>query len=180
MENKKEKTPFFKLNAFDSAVFTIKGETRKMSLMELLELKEMIDSHMRICAHIYPYLKYYDNFYDKLPEILKDSFMQDEKKYGVGENFATFINSESNHEASDIIEKAYAKINPDHTLMFDAETSFSYVYTKDKKEAEDFLKFTYENFIKPTLTPWLQGWEKFSEGFLSSSNEKKMLFSNIR
>lgn len=44
------------------------------------------------------------------------------------------------------------KYGKNHTLLFDSEYSFCYVYTKDKEEAKRFLLFTYNDIVKPFLT----------------------------
>ncbi len=176
-------TPFIQLDAFKNGVVTLGDNTREFNFLQLLELSDMIKEHLKACGNMIHYLSYYNEFLEKISERLDNQetlFEQEENdEYKVGENFAMFTHSGTeigmadNHEAGRLIKKAYEKKFKDHTLIFDCESSYCHVYTKDRAEAKRFLEFTYREFVRPVLEPWYVGYEEFSNLFREASDKDK-------
>jgi hypothetical protein len=187
--NKKQDTPFFQLNGFEKAVVTLGDNTRELSLLELMRLGEMIKSHLIGCSHMMQPLSYYEDYENKIDQILEDEYNnfltidqeeENEFVFNVVENFAMYIEGcQSNHDAKQIVKKDYEKEFPNHTLEFDAEHSYCYVYTKDMEEAKRFSLFVYRKYIKPVLDKWSPGFKEFMEEFKNLSPEDQMLFAHI-
>lgn len=186
----KDKEPFIQLEAFKNAVFTLGDNSREFNLLELIELSDLIRSHLKITAEIFHYLKYYQNFLTKIDGILdniESEWNEDDiKEYQIGEDFAWYLGAtkklknHDNHTAGEIIKKDYETKFPKHSLLFDSEYSYCYVYTKDRKEAERFLKFTYNKFIYPALKPWYTGFEEFQKTLDNATQKQKQKFNLLK
>lgn len=191
-----EKTPFLQLDSFKGAEFNIEGKTKSYSIMEMLKLKDFIDSHLKMCAYHWRDLNYYKDYDEaKVEQYLSEQeegqtqaqeyLNQDEEiEYSLGDNFAKFLETSNgrfvdNNEAAKIIKKEYTEKFGENTLVFDPEMSHCYVYTKDREEAKRFLLFVYNKHIKPYLEPWYKGWDDFVKDFKNASELDKQKFDNL-
>lgn len=57
-----------------------------------------------------------------------------------------------NNVAAIKIRKMYEKkFGKKHTLRFDSESEYCYVYTKNREEAEQFVWWSFKDIIEPVL-----------------------------
>lgn len=190
------KKPFVQFNGFNGATFNIDGKTKPYSVMELFKMKNVLDSHLKNCSHMWAHLEYYKDYGEaRIEQRLKeqedgiktaqDYLEQDEEfEYSIGDNYADYIKTSTgvmsdNHKAAKIIKKEYTKQFGKNTLVFDSEMSYCYVYTKDKKEAKQFMLFVYEKYIKPYLEPWCDGFDNFTLDIKNSSDVDLQLFKHL-
>lgn len=142
--------------------FGIKDNTYLMKPEKIADFLNFVEYYEKWYSHWIIYMAYYDDKYPKgIDKILDDNeegWGGDEKdrSYSIGANYATFTSDDfkvvDNHEAADKIKEIYEKeFGVDHTLEFDPEQGNCYIYTKDRKEAKQFLEFMYTKIIKPTL-----------------------------
>lgn len=85
-----------------------------------------------------------------------DKFDYDEHEYRLGGQYSPFIEDgnvsvDDENDAAQYLSEKYKKIRPDHTLEFDPESSHCHIYTKSREEAEHFLKWVFDEYIKPKL-----------------------------
>lgn len=180
------KVPFLQLNAFNDAIFTINGQTKVMTLIELTSAMDFIKEHLKNCSQILPALRYYDNFEDNIEKILNDSFIDgdpdddtDIGSYSIGDEYATYMKLSDNHEAADVLKYSYKEMYGENTLDFDPERSNCYVYTYDRNEAKQFLLFVYNKYIKSELVGWYDGYEKFCGELSTSEHKNRFLYDMI-
>lgn len=190
-----ERKSFIQLTSFQGAKFNIDGKTKSYSIMKLLKLKDFLDTHLKYCAYIYRDLDYYQDYETKVDQYLteqeegmkqaQEHLKQGEEfEYSVSENFTKFLQTSNgimldNHQASKILKKEYTEKFGDNTLLFDAEMSYCYVYTKDREEAKQFLLFVYEKYIKSFLELWYDGFNEFATEFKNSTPEETQMFNNL-
>lgn len=194
MNKEEHKKPFMQLDGFKDALFNLGDNTRKMTFLELMDMHEIIRGHLVTCCRLFHDLKYYHNFEDRISRMLdeqeeqyKDHFADDGQPlfYSVGGNFGGFMEISTisgysnNNEAARVLEEKYKQLNPDNTLEFDAEMSYCYVYTRDRKEAEEFLVYSYREIIRPFLAPWLENWETVAKLIENSPEHKARINSMI-
>lgn len=173
----KNKPNLLQLHSFNKAVFNTGGAPRELTLLELMKLSQMINSHLKACSEMIHYLQYYKDFESNLEEVLKDSFREDDNEYSIGASFPMFMDDvKNNDQAAEIIKKEFKEEHGENTLIFDPEHSHCYVYTKNKEEARKFLLFTYNKYIKPTLEPWYEGFDEFMKEFLAAPKEERNQF----
>lgn len=192
MKNPKEnsKPNFLQVDGLNPAVFNINGQTREFNIFELVEFYEFLKDHLITCSHLINTLNFYSNFEETLDERL-DEMEKDFKErnnsreYCVGNNFAKFINTthkipkskvkmSDNHKACKIVKRDYEEqFGKKHTLTFDAEMSYCYIYTKNREEAKQFELFAYNKYIKPVLESWYTGWDQFVKLWKSAPQNLK-------
>ena len=175
-----KKIPFLQLDAFTNAVFTINGQVNEIDIFKLIELHDLIKKYLKVLNHVDDYLKYYENFLEKIEGVLDEEellFDDDQDSYKVGANFAEFLGTSNedgtmhdNHEAANIVEEACEEEFPGNELIFDAERSYCYVYAKSRADAKHFLEFSYKKYIEPTLKDWYKDWSEFKK--LQESSDK--------
>jgi len=174
------KEPFISMNAFENTIFNINGETREFNLIELLEMSDMIKEHLNICSYIAHYLNCYKDYENKIDSEIDDMELEinsgDITEFSVGGEFNFFMGLSDNNAAAKKIKKDYTEEYGENTLIFDAEHSYCYVYTKNKAEAKQFQLFTYNNYIKPFLNNWNNGFEQFNELINDSKYKYKFQF----
>lgn len=147
----------------ESITFKI-GDAEKN--LDLGTVSEVIQ-HLKFLIDYMEHYKHYVRMYKDYSEAIIDEELDKEEsefddtmnEYRVGCDFNTYCNilddkilqSITNDNASKLFKAQYEKVYGKSTLIFDPERSFCYVYTKDKKEAKQFLLFTYNKVIKPAL-----------------------------
>ena len=187
MENNKEnKTPFLQLHSFNDAVFNINGQEKTMNVFELMKMTDMLKGHLKNLSRISWDLYFYDNYDDKrINEILDEdekNWIGDEKEiYRIGGNYAEFMSMTSdrfydNHKATKVLKREFKKLYPKNKLSFDPEMSHCYIYSKNREEAFNFLKFVYDKYIEPYLREWRVGWDKFKEDFAAAPEAEQQTF----
>jgi len=139
---------------FNGLKFSIGDEEKTISeLKSIKEIGDMIKWHIKFIETYQPYIDYYKDFENKINASLDGQavYFEENGYYEVGENFATFLEYESNHDSSEYIKKLIKNKFGKNNLEIDAEYSYCYVYSKNKEEAARFLLFAYREIIKPFL-----------------------------
>jgi hypothetical protein len=149
--------------------FSIDGKEKLLSLEGVEKLRRHINSWFQYAEHWSHYIRYYNGYGPKkikkrLDQMEKDyeDYKEDYPngvEYEIGENFAQYLEIvhengyHSNNEAAREVKKMFKKDYPDlvKNLNFDPESSYCYVYTKDRYTAEVFKQWSYDKIIKPKL-----------------------------
>ena len=147
--------------------FSIDGNEKIITPESVANLKEHIESWISFYQNWSHYVNRYKDCSDESIEadlVLMDKqnaeYEDEEDSYEIGENFAMFLETTNkkggyycNNEASREIEKMLkaSKLDVLDKLMFDPESGYCYIYTKDREVARTFLKWSYETIIKPKL-----------------------------
>lgn len=192
--SKDKKENFIEIFGFKPIEFKIEGKVKKVSILKAAELYSFLGKHLKTCASMMHELDWYNNYEEKLDgrlnEIEKEwDDDQREVEYECGANYAQYLGTSrevykglkmsDNHKASKILKKEFGKLYPDNTLLFDAESSHCYVYTKNKEEAKTFLLWVYNTYIKPSLKDWYEGWEDFVKEWNEADDSKKIELSSL-
>ena len=119
----------------------------------LKEINMMIKCHINFIEEYQPFVDYYKDFENKIDVLLDDQavFFEENGHYEVGADFGLFLGNRNNHNSSKYIKELIKDKFGKNNLEVEAEYSYCYVYSKDRKEAARFLLFTYRNIIKPYL-----------------------------
>lgn len=73
----------------------------------------------------------------------------------------------------------YEEEYPNHTLIFDSESSYSYVYTTSREEAERFLNWLWLHYYKPWVDKHIDGYYEFITLIENATNEEKQQIQNF-
>jgi len=141
---------FIEFKGFNKIDFTINGETKTIDLAYIIKLYSFLKENINFRSNILSYLVYYDNYINRIDEVLDNSYDEETKMYIIGEDFSIFLNND-NHIAFKNVLENYLKKYKKHTLEYDIEYSYTNIYTYDRNEAKRFLTFVYEKYIKSFL-----------------------------
>jgi len=119
------------------------GEYRKLIGVEsLIRMKESISEYIKYVEH-WSYMKKLYSDYDFNKE-LENSKDYEDGLYHVGHQLQSFL---------DVDVEEYIKSNFEHysELDLDVTSDFCYTYIKDENVAREYIKFCYDDIIKPCL-----------------------------
>jgi hypothetical protein len=155
-----KKGPILLANSnIDGVNFRIGDKIANLTPENANNLKEFVTYYIDWYNHWKHFMNYYKNYSkEKIIKLLNKSKNAD-NEYSIGENFAAFTydtlpdsNTQDNYKACEKVKELWEKeYGKDHTLKFDPECSYCYVYTKDFDEAIKFKLFVYNNIVKPEL-----------------------------
>lgn len=127
----------------------------------IIEIQSFINDFIQYTEYWNQYIYYYKDYsMDKIKKFLDQQDIDRIDEYSIGENFALFTqdkmsnsnNIPDNDAAAKKIKKMYEKkFGKNHELDFEPESSYCYIYTTNRKEAEQFLWWSYTEIIKPIL-----------------------------
>ena len=165
MESKETRIPILLENSANGVKISLGEVSRIIDAKTAYEIKVHLSEWLEYYEHWAYYAKCYKGYsIEKINLELDQDENQwsedDDCVYSVGGSFAMFLGAlsengifEDNGKAAKIIKKDWAIEFPNwkDELDFDPETSYCYVYTKNRDVAREFSWWTYNKYIKESL-----------------------------
>jgi len=163
MLNKSETIKLLLENSSNGVMITLGDSSRMLDAKTIRSVVDHFKQWLDWYAHWIHKAKYYKEYSTEKIELDLDrqekDWDKDDKEYSIGNDFASYLELYNkngfcdNGKASDIIEKDWKKEFPHwkDELIFDAESSFCYVYTKNRDAAIEFSWWSYNKYIKHHL-----------------------------
>lgn len=165
-ENTKERIPLILENSANGINLKLGEVSRVLDVKTISSMVSHFEQWLEWYEHWVHKARYYKEYSIEKIEIDLDRQKKDwddwddsNKEYSIGDDFASYLelHTESgfcdNGKASDIVEEDWKKEFPHwkDELIFDAESSFCYVYTKNRDAAREFSWWSYNKYIKHHL-----------------------------
>lgn len=151
-------------NSVRGVMLTLGDTTRELDHETVFRIVQHLNQWLSWREHWTDEIEWYKDYsFSTIKTILdrqEEQFEEDDKEYRIGGEFSSYLGTPSknglmadNNQAEKIIENDWKEEFPEHKddLVFDAEMSYCYIYTKKRDVAEKFMWWSYNKYKKPVI-----------------------------